>query len=795
MGNTLCTAQTDSYEDYYNIFPTDSVVITIPKYANSFFYTKLPDPLKGQTDQDLSDDTKFTIRYKPNPGFVGRDTFQIVYFLPNPVNGELAKKSKKVVVKTSSFILNDDTYSFYTTDSNKVLDVLSNDNIPGGNVEIKFLPTPSSSKLKISGDKQTVIFESCNSAVSEELKYIVSNGTSQEIGRIRITVKDTSNVATNKVFTKFLVKNSTSDFNHPYTYRSTILDPSHGSLTVLNDEITYRPDSAWVGVDTVTINVGTENNNSLHTFYFKVFDFDQPNMLAFDDYFYTLKNQFVSINVLKNDFTTALEVEIFEAPEHGTLLKQGNGIYKYTPDLGFSGTDVIIYKACDLASNVCEYAAATITISDFATDNVSYLSTAKNNHIFVKYPFPVNGYKLTSIPDYPDHGIADIDFQKDLMYSPSLDFVGLDSMKIKYTLTSNPSIFFTIRLYINVYDVVSNCHENCVWPGDHNNDGRVDMKDLTFIAPFVGETGTARTNPVNDYWIGQGAQDWDASKDNINLKYGDSDGNGLISTEDTTLLSVFYRNLHGIRVNKGINSLSLPFYLSSDKDYYYPGDEITINFKIGNETSPIKDLNSFTASFNFSPAFNQTELNGNFTKDHWLSDNDNMLQLVKKPFGNTVDFGSARLSGKGVAGYGDIAVIKSIIEDELEGFKDDEGIYYAQIQINDGTLTLGDGTILNTAPQTFNIPIKVERKHLSETDKQVRIYPNPTASSFEIKTKNNDNIIKSIYIYSISGQNIISLDKINQNKVGINLGNYPSGLYLVKTFTTTGVEVSKVEKL
>ena len=72
-----------------------------------------------------------------------------------------------------------------------------------------------------------------------------------------------------------------------------------------------------------------------------------------------------------------------------------------------------------------------------------------------------------------------------------------------------------------------------------------------------------------------------------------------------------------------------------------------------------------------------------------------MLQLVKKPFGNTVDFGSARLSGKGVAGYGDIAVIKSIIEDELEGFKDDEGIYYAQIQINDGTLTLGDGTRLS----------------------------------------------------------------------------------------------------
>ena len=124
-------------------------------------------------------------------------------------------------------------------------------------------------------------------------------------------------------------------------------------------------------------------------------------------------------------------------------------------------------------------------------------------------------------------------------------------MKIKYTLISNPSITQTAKVYIHIYDINYNsCYSNCVLPGDHNNDGRVDMRDLTFIAPFVGQSGASRNNPPNNYWMGQSAENWDISSNNTNLKYGDGDGDGLILAQDTVMMNNYYRNLHGIWVNK-----------------------------------------------------------------------------------------------------------------------------------------------------------------------------------------------------------------------------------------------------
>jgi len=792
LGSITCAAQSDSYEDYYQIFPSDSVIVSIPRHANSFFYTKKAN--KGTTVQASPDTLNFVIKYKPNPGHIGLDTFQIVYFYPSQSTGDLVKKSKKVVIRTSSFILVDDIFTVFTDDQNKNLDVLLNDNIPDNDGKIVYLPTPSTSILEISSDSSSVVFKSNTKPVSEKLSYIVENNGLKERGFFTINVIDSSQNIENQVFQKFLVKNSSITFVHPYIIEASNYTTSNGSIDIIDNKITYTPNADWTGQDTLIITVN--GGSKTHQFLFKVFDFAQPNILAFDDYVYALKNQAVSFDMLANDFTMVLGVEIEEQPEHGTLVKQGNGKYRYSPDAGFTGTDVLVYKACDLASNMCEFAVTTITISDFAPDNIYYLSTAKNSPIKVKYPFPTPGYKLTLIPSaYPKHGWPDAVDQKNLIYNPNQDKIGLDSMKVKYTLISNPSVFYIVKLYIDVFDISNSCYENCIWPGDNNNDGRIDMKDLTFVAPFIGQTGDPRSNPQNEYWVGQEGNDWDISKDNINLKHGDSDGDGLIAPSDTTLLSANYRNLHGIFVNKGINSLFLPFDLHTDKEYYYPGDEINISFTIGGETWPIRDLNGFTASFNFSEAFNDQSMSAEFKSSHWLSDNDQMLQMVKKAAVRNLDFGSARISGSGVAGYGEVAVIKGIVDDQLDGFRDDDDIYYAQIQINDGTLQLSDGTELRTAPQVFNIPIKVERNKGKDADKQVRIYPNPTQSAFEIATKNPDNIIKSVYVYSISGQNIISQDKLNQNKVALNLGKYPAGLYLVKTFTTTGVEVSKVEKL
>jgi len=795
LGSISLYAQSPTYEDFYNILPGDSVIVTLPKYSNSFFYTK--DARYGSTDQLLSTGQDFIIRYKPDNGHFGLDTFQVVYFYPNTASGELFKKSKKVIIKTSGFILHSDEYTVYTSDTSVDLDVLANDLIPGGGGQITSLPDTGSASLSINSDGSKITYHGCNKAVSERLSYQVTKDGQKELGYFRLNVIDSTLASQSTQYYKFLVKNSVSEFSHPYTVIRTVKPVVHGTLNISGFRYQYQPDEGYTGSDTLEIEVGKTGDIAVHRFVFKIFDAQTPNILVADDYFYSIKGQNVTCDLLDNDFDMILNVTVEILPEHGTLVKLANGIYRYTPDQGFEGVDVFVYKACDLASDVCEFGTATVTVSNFEPEGLYHLYTAKGSPLKVNYPFPAPGYKLSIVTSaYPKHATAYVvDNQRNLIYNPSQDYVGLDSMKIKYTLIGNPSVSYTVKLYIHIYDIQATCFENCVWPGDHNNDGRVDMKDLTFIAPFIGQSGAARIDPPNDYWVGQDASDWDLSSGNVNLKYGDGDGDGIVLAQDTVMMNQNYRNLHGVWVSKGVNSLFLPFDLRSDKDLYVPGDPIEITFSIGDESLPVLDLAGFTASFSFSEAFNDASLTAEYKPSYWLTDGDRMLQMAKKPTVRNIDFGAGRLSGKGTAGYGDIAIIKGIVEEELEGFRDDDGIYYARIEINDATLRMGDGRELRTAPQTFYFPVKIARKDSDSAQRMVNLYPNPTTGSIQVKTNNPDNIINSYYIYSISGQNILSKEKINQNKIEINLGNYPAGLYLVKTFTTTGVEINKIEKL
>ncbi len=796
VGILPAQSQSNEYVEHFNIFASDSVIVSIPRYDNSFFYTKVAK--YGSTDQLLSTGDEFVIRYKPNSGHFGLDTFQVVYFYPNPSTGQLAKKSKKVVIKTSQFILNDDQFTVYTTDRNVELDVMANDIIPGGGATITYLPLTGNSQIAISDDGSKIIYNGCANAISENLSYQVTKNGYKELGQFRLNVLDTTTTVKSLELRKFLVKNSKIEFSHPYSISEISRQVSHGSVIQNDFKWTYTPVENYIGLDTLELMATNGISSAIHRFVFKVFDASTPNILVNDDYFYSLKGQYVVCDLLKNDFDMVLNVNISVQPQNGTLIKMANGTYKYTPNLGFEGIDVFVYNACDLASNVCEFGTVTVTVSNFTPEPVYHLYTAKASPIKIFYPFPTPGYKVSVINSaYPRNGLVYVvDNQKNLDYSPAVYYVGLDSMKIKYTLISNPSISYTVKIYIHIIDIEQSCYANCVWPGDHNNDGRVDMKDLTFIAPFIGQSGSERNNSSqNNYWVGQDAADWDISSNNINMKYGDGDGDGLILAKDTTMMNKFYRNLHGLYVNKGVNSPFLPFNLKSDKDVYEPGDSITMTFSIGSEGTPVLNLSAFTASLNFSEAFNDQSLTTNFKENHWLGEGDKMLQMAKKPIVRNIDLGAGRISGTGTAGYGDIAIIKGIVDDELDGFRSDDGIFYARVQLNDATLVIDGCTELRTGQQIFEFPIKVQKKKITENEKLVKVYPNPTSGSLTISAMDGDNMINSYHIYTITGQDVLSKEKVNQNRIDINMEGFHPGVYIVKTFTSAGVGISKIEKL
>jgi len=78
------------------------------------------------------------------------------------------------------------------------------------------------------------------------------------------------------------------------------------------------------------------------------------------------------------------------------------------------------------------------------------------------------------------------------------------------------------------------CNSANVWPGDKNNDGIVDQKDVSIIG-FLYEEGPERApQHQNIIWEGYPAQDWN---DNLpfngaNIKHLDCNGDGIISSTD-----------------------------------------------------------------------------------------------------------------------------------------------------------------------------------------------------------------------------------------------------------------------
>lgn len=78
-----------------------------------------------------------------------------------------------------------------------------------------------------------------------------------------------------------------------------------------------------------------------------------------------------------------------------------------------------------------------------------------------------------------------------------------------------------------------------VWPGDTNNDGRVDAKDVLPIGIYWKSTGTARTNAQTS-WVGQQAAAWGTGA----ATYADANGDGIVDAKDILVVGLNWHKTH-----------------------------------------------------------------------------------------------------------------------------------------------------------------------------------------------------------------------------------------------------------
>ncbi|WP_436322591.1 Ig-like domain-containing protein [Vibrio cidicii] len=135
-----------------------------------------------------------------------------------------------------------------------------------------------------------------------------------------------------------------------------------GSVSVVNNQLSYTTQSQFFGVATITYSV-TDGNGGTGTAKVTVNVLNNQNPRAEDDVVETNDRTPVTINVLSNDSDVdndALTLVSIQA-QHGQVVKNADQTVTYTPSLGFEGTDVLTYVIQD-SQGLQDTGKVTVTV-------------------------------------------------------------------------------------------------------------------------------------------------------------------------------------------------------------------------------------------------------------------------------------------------------------------------------------------------------------------------------------------------------------------------------------------------
>ncbi|MGE0078543.1 MAG: Ig-like domain-containing protein [Bacteroidales bacterium] len=222
-------------------------------------------------------------------------------------------------------------------------------------------------------------------------------------------------------------------------------DPVQG-LSIANSDntVTFSPETGFVGIMTFRYTVTDadgDSDDALVTINVK----SGINMIpvAVDDNAATLVNTPVDINVLAND--SNLDdgfggLTISTSPTHGTVVINENRTITYTPSYMFIGTETFQYKIEDVDG---DYSIATVTV--VVSERPDYQPVANddrrgcsfNESVVVDVLFNDTGLNdepvVVSISQTPSQGLASVNSDNTVAYTPQVDFIG--TMTFRYTVT------------------------------------------------------------------------------------------------------------------------------------------------------------------------------------------------------------------------------------------------------------------------------------------------------------------------------------------------------------------------
>ena len=163
------------------------------------------------------------------------------------------------------------------------------------------------------------------------------------------------------------------------------LAPGANITYALNYTLTQADKDAGTVTNNASVNGVDQGGNTVTATASRVTTFPKSPEAAADNAF-TGVDVPVTIEVLKNDDpkNTAFDpqsVEIITSPAHGGITIGGNGTITYTPNPGYSGTDVFTYRVKDLNGFYTNVATVNVTVSATSLLQIPNLFTPNGDGI------------------------------------------------------------------------------------------------------------------------------------------------------------------------------------------------------------------------------------------------------------------------------------------------------------------------------------------------------------------------------------------------------------------------------
>ena len=452
------------------------------------------------------------------------------------------------------------------------------------------------------------------------------------------------------------------------------------------------------------------------------------------------------------------------------------------------------------------------------------MSTAKSTPLVIAYNVPIENYTFNIVAQAKQGKVLFFPGKVDqivsgrrifgfnlLLYVPNLGFTGTDAFEVSYCPADSKDCKTrkSIKVEVTVLNVGSpilpSCVDDCVWAGDTNQDGIVDLNDLLPLGLHMGEVGVAREGADLNEWYGQHGSDWNNPYfAGYDLKHLDTDGDSLIMDRDTLAISKFYGNTHSFVPT------AIPFYnyeirIVSNQELE-PGKPFEFDLVIGDQKNPVVDLYGFTFALPYNPKlFKPNSFSVSFSEDSWLGYNSPVLSMTRDNNKGLLEMAYTRTNKVLVSGYGRIGKGKGVVIDAIEGFSLPDGDGETVIQFEGGT-----GTGISSTGQTFGIrvaPFELKFKKtgtkpatpnlgrpLEQKQPSVRLFPNPASNVVRLDLRNGASL-QRLQIFNALGQMVHNSLGDGNPYAEIGVSHWVEGMYVAKVFTDKGVYSEKFEVL